>query len=146
MAKRSREDVEDGVPVASTSGATVGQQTSFIKNKQVRSETYSKLKHKAKKAKKQDRLKRRKEEEKAIQLGLEPPPRKLQKTIENTREKDETMVQPDDEEVAADEDEDEFAEHFRNGKQASQDPSAYHLASNPMACLMRTELVPQYRR
>lgn len=116
MAKRSREDMEDGVPAASPGGATVGQQTSYIKNKLVRAEAYAKAKHKAKKAKKAERLKRRKEDEKATQLGLEPPPRKQQKTIENTREADETMVQPDDEEVAADEEQDEFAEHFKNGK------------------------------
>ncbi len=30
-------------------------------------------------------------------------------TLENTREKDVTMVQPDDEEVLADEEQDEFA-------------------------------------
>lgn len=34
-------------------------------------------------------------------------------TIENTREKDITLVQADDEEVAAEEDQDEFEEHFK---------------------------------
>lgn len=46
------------------------------------------------------------------QASLRPPP--LAQTIENTREKDETMVGADDEEVAADEEQDEFsgaAEH-----------------------------------
>ena len=60
------------------------------------------------KAKKSARQKRQKEAEKAEQLGEEPV-RKAPRTIENTREKDETMVQPDDAEVQADEQQDEFA-------------------------------------
>ncbi len=60
------------------------------------------------KAKKVARVRRQKEAEKAEQLGQEPV-RKVPRTIENTREKDETMVQPDDEEVIADEQQDEFA-------------------------------------
>ncbi len=61
------------------------------------------------KAKKATRIKRQKEAEKeAEQLGQEPV-RKVPRTIENTREKDETTVQPDDQEVIADEQQDEFA-------------------------------------
>jgi hypothetical protein len=44
--KRGRDD-DDGVPVSS-GPATIGQQTSGIRNKIVRSETYAKLKHKQK--------------------------------------------------------------------------------------------------
>ena len=43
---------------------------------------------------------------------LHPPSFPGVQTIENTRERDETVVQPDDEEVAADEEQDEFAAHF----------------------------------
>mmetsp|Transcript_33366 Transcript_33366/g.73774 ORF Transcript_33366/g.73774 Transcript_33366/m.73774 type:complete len:347 (+) Transcript_33366:113-1153(+) len=123
--KRKRRDDDDGDddrpgPSGQNNkggeGPTVGQQTNHIKNKQVRSEMYSKLKHKAKKKKKAERLKRQKEEEKAVRSGLEPPPKKIPKTIENTREKDETMVVGDDEEVEADEEQDEFAAHFQRDR------------------------------
>uniref|UniRef100_A0A7S0RIG7 Brix domain-containing protein n=1 Tax=Chlamydomonas leiostraca TaxID=1034604 RepID=A0A7S0RIG7_9CHLO len=115
--RRDEEECGDGGG-ASTSGreATIGMQTSGIKNKQKRSELYAKLKHKQKKKKKQEREKRQKEEQKAVAAGLEPPPRKQQKTIENTRVKDETMVADGDEEVVADEEQDEFAEHFANAR------------------------------
>ncbi|KAI8466209.1 MAG: anticodon-binding protein [Monoraphidium minutum] len=116
MPKRQRGDDDDGdrdpPPLMDSGGPTLGQQTSYIKNKLVRSEKYAKLKHKLKKAKKAERKKRQEEEAKAEDLGLEAPPRKQQRTIENTREKDVTMVAPGDEEVALDEDDDEFAAHF----------------------------------
>jgi hypothetical protein len=47
MGKKRDRDDDDGVPVPS-GPATIGQQTSGIKNKLVRSETYAKLKHKQK--------------------------------------------------------------------------------------------------
>ena len=90
----------------------MGQQTSYIKNKQVRAARYQELKHKLKKKKAADRRRRQKEEAKAEELGIAPPPRQTPKTIENQRVKDITAVEPDDEEVAADEADDEFAEHF----------------------------------
>ncbi|KAL6752134.1 anticodon-binding protein [Haematococcus lacustris] len=118
--RRSKQDAgdgDDGKPSTSGSdGPSVGKQTSGIRNKLVRSEMYAKLKHKALKKKKSDRLKRNKADEKAIAQGLEPPPRQQQKTIENTREKDETLVTGDDEEVQADEEQDEFAEHFARSR------------------------------
>ena len=40
----------------------------------------------------------------------------LPRTIENTREVDDTVVAPDDEEVARDEAEDEFASYFSGAK------------------------------
>jgi hypothetical protein len=43
--KRPRGDGDDAAP-APAAGATIGQQTSHIRNKLVRSETYAKLKHK----------------------------------------------------------------------------------------------------
>ncbi|PRW33197.1 Ribosome production factor 1 [Chlorella sorokiniana] len=112
MGKRQRDDDDDGPPTIGPD-ATIGQKTSFIKNKIVRSEKYNKLRHEAKRDKKKARKARQKEEARAEELGIEPPPKAVPKTIENQRVKDETMVQPDDAEVAADEDQDEFAEHFK---------------------------------
>ena len=51
-------------------------------------------------------------EKQAVELGEVPPPRKIPRTIENTREADETLVHPDDEELQADEGLDEFNPHF----------------------------------
>uniref|UniRef100_A0A7R9VIK0 Brix domain-containing protein n=1 Tax=Chlamydomonas euryale TaxID=1486919 RepID=A0A7R9VIK0_9CHLO len=111
---RSRDgDRDDEAPPADKGPASIGQQTSHIRNKLARSEMYAKLKHKHKKEKKKERKKRQKDEAAAEKEGLEPPPKRIPKTIENTREKDETMVQADDDEVVVDEEQDEFAEHFQ---------------------------------
>ncbi len=48
--------------------------------------------------------------------AAQAPPRNKQKTLENTREKDETIVAADDEEVKADEAMDEFASYFSGEK------------------------------
>lgn len=48
----------------------------------------------------------------AEELGQEPPPRLVQRTIDNTRKADETVVRPGDDEVEAEDAQDEFAEHF----------------------------------
>ncbi|KIZ05564.1 Ribosome production factor 1, partial [Monoraphidium neglectum] len=66
----------------------------------------------ATKAKRAERKKRQEEVAKAEDLGLEPPARKQQRTIENTREKDVTTVEAGDEEIELDEGDDEFAAHF----------------------------------
>jgi len=47
-------------------------------------------------------------------LGEQAPPKKVPRTLDNTREADETVVTPDDEEVKADEGMDEFASYFTN--------------------------------
>ncbi|CAL8464898.1 g4433 [Coccomyxa elongata] len=109
--KRKRE------PIGSIDGPTVGQLTSHIANKQVRAEQYAKLKHKAKKEKGAERRKRQEEVQRAENLGIEGPRRKVPKTIENTREKDVTMIAPEDAEVEADDADDEFASYF-NREQA----------------------------
>ncbi|XP_077500420.1 ribosome production factor 1 isoform X1 [Amblyomma americanum] len=70
---------------------------SQIKNKQRRLEEYLKLKRAKQKLKRQAQRKRRKEAE---ALGEDAPPKQVPRTIENTREPDDTMVQPDDEEVS----------------------------------------------
>mmetsp|Transcript_30171 Transcript_30171/g.55130 ORF Transcript_30171/g.55130 Transcript_30171/m.55130 type:complete len:365 (-) Transcript_30171:263-1357(-) len=119
--KRKREDGDDGGKEdkperGKKTPATIGQLTSNIKNKLVRSELYAKLKHKQEKEKKRARKKRQKEYAQAIDQGLEPPPKLVTKTIENTREKDETMVTADDDEIEAEQAQDEFAEHFSSNK------------------------------
>ncbi|XP_021911543.1 ribosome production factor 1, partial [Carica papaya] len=82
---------------------------SMIKNKEKRSAVHAKLKHqklldKRKKLKARDAAEKR-----ALELGEEPPPRKTPRTIENTRELDETVCKPDDEELFAGNDVDEFS-------------------------------------
>ncbi|KAI4381599.1 hypothetical protein MLD38_007659 [Melastoma candidum] len=86
---------------------------SMIKNKEKRSAVHAKLKHQ-KKVEKRKRTKARDAEEKrALELGEEPTPRKVPKTIENTREADETVCQPDDDELFAGNDTDEFSSILR---------------------------------
>uniref|UniRef100_A0A2K2B120 Uncharacterized protein n=1 Tax=Populus trichocarpa TaxID=3694 RepID=A0A2K2B120_POPTR len=65
------------------------------------SAVHAKLKHE-KKVEKRKKLKAQDTEEKrALELGEEPPPRKIPRTIENTRENDETVCKPDDEKLFA---------------------------------------------
>eukprot|EP00899_Mesostigma_viride_P015235 jgi/Mesvir1/23712/Mv18659-RA.1 len=109
--KRSRTDVQPG-PVQPPVN-----RTSQIKNKHVREDEMRKLKKKRKETKKRARELRKREEERALELGEEPPPKKIPKTIENTREADETVIQPDDEEVMQALATDEFAGHFNREHQ-----------------------------
>ncbi|GLT34253.1 hypothetical protein SLA2020_087770 [Shorea laevis] len=82
---------------------------SMIKNKEKRSAVHAKLKHQ-KKVEKRKKLKARDAAEKrALELGDEPPPKMIPRTIENTREADETVCKPDDEELFAGNDADEFS-------------------------------------
>eukprot|EP00299_Pterocystis_sp_00344_P011427 c5330_g1_i1.p1 GENE.c5330_g1_i1~~c5330_g1_i1.p1 ORF type:complete len:297 (+),score=34.69 c5330_g1_i1:101-991(+) len=83
-----------------------------IRCKEKRKEVYKKERLAKKKEKKEKREQRKKEAE---ALGDEAPPKQIPKTLDNTREHDETVVQPDDEEVQAEESKDEFASYF-NGK------------------------------
>lgn len=82
---------------------------STIKNKERRSAVHAKLKQQ-KKLEKRKKLKERDAAEKrALELGEEPAPKKIPRTIENTRELDETVCRPDDEELFAGNDCDEFS-------------------------------------
>lgn len=82
---------------------------SMIKNKDRRSAVHAKLKHQ-KKVEKQRKVKSRDAAEKrALELGEEPAPRQIPRTIENTREVDETVCKPDDDELFAGNDADEFS-------------------------------------
>eukprot|EP00002_Diphylleia_rotans_P030841 TRINITY_DN637_c0_g3_i1.p1 TRINITY_DN637_c0_g3~~TRINITY_DN637_c0_g3_i1.p1 ORF type:complete len:466 (+),score=134.96 TRINITY_DN637_c0_g3_i1:68-1465(+) len=83
--------------------------TSLIRNKMKREDAYHQLLREKSKAKKKLREQRKKERE---ALGDEAPPLPVPKTLDNTREKDETIVDPTDEEVFADEAGDEFKSYF----------------------------------
>ncbi|KAL3647223.1 hypothetical protein CASFOL_008191 [Castilleja foliolosa] len=82
---------------------------STIKNKEKRSAVHAKLKHDKKLEKKKRAKAREAEEKRALELGEEPPARKTPRTIENTREVDETVCKPDDDELFAGNDADEFS-------------------------------------
>lgn len=84
-------------------------QPSAIVNKMKRSQVYNKLRT----DKKRTQDKARKDRKLASQqLGAAAPPRQIPRTIDNTREVEESYVSPEDEEVLADEAEDEFADYF----------------------------------
>lgn len=81
---------------------------SMIKNKEKRSVEHAKLKHQKRLEKRKKNKAREAAEKRALELGEEPPSRPVPRTIENTRELDETVCKPDDEELFAGNDADEF--------------------------------------
>mmetsp|Transcript_22392 Transcript_22392/g.43911 ORF Transcript_22392/g.43911 Transcript_22392/m.43911 type:complete len:300 (+) Transcript_22392:460-1359(+) len=85
----------------------------LIRNKAKRAQVRQRLKVDKEKAKKERKLKRKREAE---ELGEEAPPKQAPKTLDTEREPDDTVVAPDDNEVIADEEQDEFAEYFSNMK------------------------------
>ncbi|XP_042492582.1 ribosome production factor 1-like isoform X1 [Macadamia integrifolia] len=82
---------------------------SLIKNKEKRSAVHAKLKREKKLEKRKKTKARDAAEKRALELGEEPPLKKVPRTIENTRESDETVCMPDDEELFAANDVDEFS-------------------------------------
>ena len=90
-----------------------GNATSQIRNKVKRGQVYAKLKAAKKKEKKEQKAKRKREVE---ELGADAPPKQIPRTLDNTREADDTVVEPEDEEVQADVEGDEFAPYFDEGK------------------------------
>ena len=66
------------------------------------------------KSQKKAQEKRQREVVKAEELGIVPPERKVPKTLDNTREQDVTPVQDGHEDVEAENEHDEFVEHFQN--------------------------------
>lgn len=86
------------------------QKLKGIKCKAKRTEVFHKLRKEGEKEHKKERKKRQKEAE---ALGEDAPDRKLQqKTLDNTREADDTVVAPDDADIAMEDSFDEFASHF----------------------------------
>lgn len=86
---------------------------SKIRNKVKRQEIYAKYKQQKKKVQKKLREEKLKEIE---ELGDAAPPKQIPKTIENMREYDSTTVHENDEEIAGDEHDDEFAVYYNNSK------------------------------
>lgn len=82
---------------------------SLIKNKLKRSAVHAKLKQEKKREKKKKSKAREAAEKLALELGEEVPAKAVPRTIENTREPDETVCKPDDEELFAGIDADEFS-------------------------------------
>jgi ribosome production factor 1 len=107
----------DAVPGAATASDAKTQkiltvQVSTIANKAKRQLLWQHQKRAKNKVRKELSLKRKKLAE---VLGDQAPPRKQTKTIENMREKDETVVEADDAEVANDEKMDELSRYFCDG-------------------------------
>jgi ribosome production factor 1 len=84
-----------------------------IGNKIKRSEVYHKQRLEKKKDKAESRRKRQRERD---ELGESAPPKQQPRTLDNTREVDDTIVAPGDEEVLRDEEEDEFAPYFSGAR------------------------------
>ncbi|KAI3946701.1 hypothetical protein MKW98_003264 [Papaver atlanticum] len=82
---------------------------STIKNKDKRVVVHSHLKHEKKVEKRKKQIDHEAKEKKAMELGEELPPRPTPHTIENRRVPDETICKPDDEELFAGNDVDEFS-------------------------------------
>lgn len=87
-----------------------------IKNKSKRMEIYAKQRKEKEEAKAARRAARQKEREVAEAAGEAVPAKLEPRTLDNTREFDDTFVTVDDVEVAADEAEDEFAAYFSGDK------------------------------
>jgi len=85
---------------------------SHIKNKMKRQQVMAKFRKEKKELRKAGQEARRREQE---ELGDKAPPKMEPRTIDNTREKEVTMVSNEgDEEIEADERDDEFASIFAN--------------------------------
>lgn len=92
----------------SSSSVTVpGRNISEIKNKRRRLEEYLKLKREKQKLKRDERKKKRKARAQGQDVPVQVP-----RTLENTREPDETTVAQHDEEVKLDEASDEMSSYF----------------------------------
>jgi ribosome production factor 1 len=89
---------------------------SGIRNKLKRAEVFQRQRAEVRKVKSEERRKRQREEEAAAAQGVEPPAKQRPRTYESMREADDTMVLPDDVEVAQDEAQDEFAGYFSSEK------------------------------
>ncbi|XP_054719518.1 ribosome production factor 1-like [Uloborus diversus] len=90
-----------------TSSLVPARNISEIKNKQRRTEEYIKLRREKIKLKRQKKKQLRKD----IAAGKDVV-KQVPRTLENTREPDETMVDPQDQEVLLDQDNDEFASYY----------------------------------
>ena len=85
---------------------------SSIRNKQKRQEVFQQVRAEEKQAKRAAQIQRKKREAEQPELKEQRLRENVPRTIENTREADETIVDPEDEEVKADQDADTFASFF----------------------------------
>nr|XP_043621153.1 ribosome production factor 1 [Erigeron canadensis] len=90
---------------------------SMIKNKDKRAAVYAKIKQEKKLEKKKIAKAREALESRALELGEALPPRKIPRTLENTREEDETVCKAGDEELLAGNDADEFSAVLKDGRE-----------------------------
>ncbi|KAJ3326396.1 Ribosome production factor 1 [Gonapodya sp. JEL0774] len=97
-------------------GTTSRVQPSQIRNKMKREEVFHKLKSEKRRSKLKARMATKKDEELNPELKEERLKKNVPKTLDNTREFDETVV-GDDDEVLKEEEIDEFASYFRDGIQ-----------------------------
>lgn len=122
---------------------------SEIGNKLKRQDVFSKQKHLKTLIKKKLKVRRKKEEDKNPELREERLKKNVPKTLENTREIDETLVDPDDEEVMVDEQQDEFAAYFNQGIEPKVlittskkvHPITYELADELVSVIPNAEFV-----
>ncbi|KAM0934686.1 putative U3 snoRNP protein/Ribosome production factor 1 [Dioscorea sansibarensis] len=113
--KRKREPAGDGAKTEEEKGSRDGKEKkrtllpSLIKNKVKRMAVHAKVKREKRIEKKKKAKARTDAHKRALELGEEPPPVSIPRTIENTREPDETVCKPDDEELFVGNDADEFS-------------------------------------
>ena len=87
-----------------------------MKNKSARSELHRKYRQKCALERRNRRIARRQEDERAIAAGQCLAPRLVPKTIENQRIKDDADMEDPDDEIGNEDADDEFASHFNHAK------------------------------
>jgi ribosome production factor 1 len=147
--KKPENTAKRGAGAGTGAGVTVKVQRNpgHIANKLKRSEVYGKYLEQKRALKKETRLQREKEAE---ALGEQTQMKKqTPKTIDNTRELEPTMVL-DDPEVAADEDEDEFAPYFFGEKpkvlittRPRPSQSLFHFIADPQKLIPALHFYPR---
>lgn len=122
---------------------------SSIQNKQKRQEVYDRQRSQKAAIERKAKLRRRKLEEEQPELKEARLAKNIPKTLENTREHDDTIVDLNDEEVLQDENMDEFANYFTAGvtpkivvttcRRAT--PASYEVAEEFVSIFPNAELV-----
>ncbi|XP_078431272.1 ribosomal RNA processing Brix domain protein [Wolffia australiana] len=117
-AKDDSEGTKGGERRVATPGSSLKDRIlpSMIKNKIKRTEVYAKQKREKKVEKRRKNQERKAAAKRALELGEEPPPKSVPRTIENTREADETVCRSDDEELCATNNADEFSEVLKQDR------------------------------
>lgn len=112
--RKTKSETSGDAAAASSEQAPVRSNPSHIRNKMKRAQVMQRFRKEKKERKKATQAKRKREAE---ELGENAPPKLEPRTIDNTREAEITMVATDgDDEIAADEQDDEFAQIFANAE------------------------------